>query len=200
MQGRLVVARYKYIIKIIPCANPWGYDNDKRWNSNGVNTIRNFDANWSLHGTAFSDNYSGPSAASEDETKVIQAWIDNNQNAIALIDYHNSSFSNEVSYISGSNAVNAVAVIKNGYRKCIDNIIGYWKTKRGMTASDAIYGYTGFITTGGMTQIYGQTQGIPSLTMESSWNQNGTGKHSNFTIGVGAEALSCVIQGIPQST
>ena len=71
---------------VIPCLNPWGYNNSDRLNYNGVNINRNYDAsNWK-EGVAGND-YGGVSAASEFETQTIQ-WYVNNIKPDVFMDIH----------------------------------------------------------------------------------------------------------------
>jgi hypothetical protein len=187
-------------IRIIPCVTAWGFDNNKRWNANGVNINRNFDAGWTAQGEAYTSDYSGTGPASEDETKIVQNWIDAyKSSALVHFDFHNSGFTSEVSYLSiKTNAENAVAV-KKEYLNHICDISGYWESKREMSPTSLIFGYTGYSYTGGGCDAYGTSQGVFSSLIETSWNQNSTGLHSNKTIGIGCEALSCILLAIVEA-
>lgn len=187
----------KFIIRVIPCVTPWGFDNNTRWNESGVNINRNFNASWVYQGEPYTNGYSGESAASEDETKIIQGWIDTYiENAFCLIDFHNSAYLNEVSYINAKNTFSNAEKFKKGYLYKIDDIIGYWKAKREMVSNNIIFGYTGAGETGGSCQAYGASKNTLSILLETSWNINGTGLHSNKTIGIGAESLASVLLSI----
>lgn len=61
------------IIKIIPCLNLWGYDNNSRNNYNGVNLNRD------------AIDFTQP------ESQAIKTWIDSNRDAILYLDVHNTS-------------------------------------------------------------------------------------------------------------
>ena len=57
---------------IIPVVDPWGYVNDKRWNSNHVDLNRNFPTYWDNGDSdPSSANYRGASAGSEAETQYV---------------------------------------------------------------------------------------------------------------------------------
>lgn len=186
----------KCTLRVIPCVCTWGFNNNKRYNENGVNINRNFDANWVQQGEPYDTGYSGASAASENETKIVQAWIDSNiSNALMLVDFHNSAYANEVSWLSFLNTLADTESMKKGYRMHIDDAIGYWRAKRGMTNPTLIYGYTGSSNVSGGCDMYGVKMGGFAGTLETSWNQNNFGLHSNKTIGVGCEAMSCVLLG-----
>lgn len=73
-------------IYVIPCLSPWGYNNNSRINSRGVNLNRNAATiNW--QSGEIGANYGGTSAASEYETQVLQYYINTIQPDIT-IDVH----------------------------------------------------------------------------------------------------------------
>lgn len=76
-------------IKVIPCANPYGIDNNTYWNANGVNLNRNYDTpGWTLTGEPYTSSYGGATAGSEPETQIICDFIENNNDALILMDFH----------------------------------------------------------------------------------------------------------------
>lgn len=75
----------------IPLANPWGYENNSRYNYNGVNLNRNFGYNWVLDPDGPNTyNYGGASAMSESETQAVDSVIQANLDAFVCINHHNS--------------------------------------------------------------------------------------------------------------
>jgi hypothetical protein len=92
------------VFHIAPMMNPDGYLYtwccDRNWRKNrqtntggsmGVDLNRNFDDHWGGPGSSgvpTSDTYRGPSAASEPETKAVQAYVRGLTNKLAGIDYH----------------------------------------------------------------------------------------------------------------
>lgn len=76
--------------KVIPACCPWGYQNSKRVNKNGVNINRNFEKDWTLSGEGTND-YSGATAMSEDETKIISQFLQDNKDCYMAINRHSSS-------------------------------------------------------------------------------------------------------------
>ena len=70
---------------VIPISNPSGWDGGSRYNHNGVDINRNFDAGWTV-----SQDNSGSGPFSEAETRAIASVIDNNHVDI-FMDYHNFS-------------------------------------------------------------------------------------------------------------
>ena len=174
---------------IIPVICPWGYTNDSRLNENGVDLNHNFD-----NTTWTADSTSGSAPADQPETQIVQNWINANTDAKIYIDWHNSSFTDEISVLLGADT-ESNRKIKLNYLHGIDKVIPYWQKERGITASN-IYGYTGTTGPGGTAKGYGAEKGLNSFTFETSWNIKSTGKHSAFSIGTGAEAMGNLIKGI----
>lgn len=59
--------RREFNITVIPIANPWGFDNNSRYNSNGVDCNRNFSWNWRAENNTF-----GTAPFSEKESQYIR--------------------------------------------------------------------------------------------------------------------------------
>ena len=80
-------------IVFVPITNPWGFMNTSRWNENGVNLNRNFPTyNWDDYDDETSViggiNYKGTAPASEDQTKLMMAFLRKNYDAVFAIDLH----------------------------------------------------------------------------------------------------------------
>ena len=77
----------------IPGINPYGVNNSVRKNSNAVDLNRNFPYGWSTGGSTdpTSENYRGPSAASETETQTYMSFLDN-YDSIATLEVHNGAW------------------------------------------------------------------------------------------------------------
>jgi hypothetical protein len=173
--------------KVIPVATPGALDRGKRVNENGVNVNRNFEYNWSA--TADDGmNYAGAAAADQVEAQILQDWFGENANAALLVDHHNSGYPNEVSMVYG-NESEMMPEIKRLYLQGMARVIPYWKTWKGFP-DDLIFAYTGYLNAGGVLIDYAQyVKGIPSICLETSWEQNSHGRHSAETVAVGAEVL-----------
>lgn len=178
--------------RTVPIVNPYGYDHDSRYNANGVDLNRNFNASWISQGSPY---YSGANAASEDETKAVQSWIDANTDARCLLDIHNSEVVNEISMIFSIGSLENVQTLKDKIRLTMNHIITNWKTVRELPSSSVFFYTSTSNNDHGMLSMYSRDKGIPSLLGEYSWNVNGTGKHSNTTIAVNAEAIGSVLVG-----
>lgn len=188
-------------IKVIPVGCPWGYTNNSRLNANGVNINRNFaTSTWGDYdpGSPGSSEYAGPSAGSEDETKILQAWMTANSDALFYVDFHNSNFTNEVAQLSGSDETNSM-VFKKRYLLGLNKIIPYWQKARGIDSANNYYCYTGGDGTneGRVSRNYAYEAGIHlSFSHETSWNVNNSGKHSQTTLNVGAEVMGNFLIGM----
>ena len=190
---------------ILPILNPWGYDNNTRKNSNGVDLNRNFDANWTYNSDISSDNYAGESAADQIETQIAQNWVEANSDAKLYIDVHNSLYAWELCCLLGG--VGRPQAIKDSFLRYTRNAIPYLTNVRGVNLEqyysgnmyDTIFSYTGggSASSGGLSKAYGEKLGIPSYTMELSWriNSNTTTKNA-FCCTVGCESLGNAVIGL----
>lgn len=187
--------RESYEIHVIPVVCPWGFDHNSRVNENGVNINRNFDADWVLTPDD-GMNYSGAAPADQDETKVVQNWMDAYSTALFEVDWHNSGFANEICYfapcISTGFAVNA----KKGYFDGIAHILEKWIFDREITGNTIIYSYTGTQAPGGQSTAYAKKINLQGTLFETSWNVGSYGLDSKGTVGVNAEAFSAMIKGV----
>lgn len=178
-------------LRIIPCVNPDGYDANTRTNANGVDINRNYNYNWTLHDEG-TQNYSGASAASEPETQAVQAWIDANTDAVFCLDWHQSSFNEEMSCLGGTTLVEATGqeAFKKMYLEAINGIAGMLISRRGV-AYTSIFAYT-YDETGSVHGIFNgylANKGVPGGCLETPEQVSGTGANSPLTICVGADII-----------
>lgn len=184
-------------IRVLPIVSQYAYDHDRRYNANNVDINRNFDANWTQTGSPY---YSGASAASEDETKLAQAWIDANTDALMHVDFHNSEVVKEILCLMAMSATSTADIMQEKIVQSLYPTIAHWHTVRGLTGNDVIPYYFGDDTSrNGWFALYSQMKGIPGFVIETSWNINSTGKHSAATIATGAEAVAAVMRGFMYS-
>ena len=188
-------------LKIIPIVSPTAYNNDTRWNGNGVNINRNFDTpGWEEAGEPYTKNYTGHVAADQDETQVIQAWMADNTDALMFIDCHNSAFYNEISCLLG--AIDETSMdVKKKYLLAMNRVIPYWRKIRRITPTDHIYSYTGGFNPGstvtaGTAAGYARTLDILAFTLETTMNLNSSGMASDSSIGVAAEPIGNLLTGL----
>ena len=189
--------RDNYVFKLIPIVCPSGYDANSRVNSNGVNINRNFDADW-VPTPADGNNYSGASPADQAETQVVQAWMDENVEALIAIDWHNSGYAAEVSYFATCLSTGFAPIAKKGYFDGVAHIIGHLAKDREIVGNNIIYSYTGISNDPGYSTGYGKKIGLSTALLETSLDVGDYGMDSKATIGVNAEVICAVIKGICQ--
>ena len=190
-------------IKVIPLACPWGFnfnptiDTQGRTNANGVNINRNFaTSTWSKSGEGGTD-FSGDAPGDQPETQIVQNWITANSTAAFYIDYHNSAYTNEVSSLVGTDSAGSMA-FKIAALQGVNKVIPFWRKSRGMLSTNHIYAYSGGTDVIGQTsRSYANEAGIArAYTFETSNNIMGTGRDSDATVSVGAEALGNLLIGV----
>lgn len=196
LDGNLVLSKIRdnLVFKVIPCANPYGYDNNRRGNANNVDINRNFDADWQLQGdpTANPSYYGGASAASEPETQILQQWLQDNRNGALFIDFHNSSYFNEISCIGGANEVEGMEEFKKNYLTGVTKLSSYLVKYLGLPDT-SIWCYTYTSSLGGSSGAYRTSLGIVGGVLETSQNVNNAGENSPITIAVGANVLGTLL-------
>ena len=88
---KLSYIRSNVELVILPCQNPWGYENRTRWNATLVNLARNFDYKWSDYVVVDENDVKGASAFSEVESQYIRdVLLDYQEDCVAYIDIHNT--------------------------------------------------------------------------------------------------------------
>lgn len=202
------------VFKVIPVAVPGAFDKEvylgeefkgygTRKNFNNVNINRNFNYNWNNNEGLEKNhtNYPGDAANSEDETKKISGWLEDNTDAALLIDLHNSNtYENEVSMFVGLNDEKSTKAKKMALQ-AMDKIIPYWKTLTKPDGSDeypsnTIFSYSSFIDAGGGMIYYASSLGIPSISAEclsAKGYSNDIDKYPPERIAAGAEILGNIL-------
>jgi len=184
--------RDNYTYKVVPVVCPYGFDHNQRWNENRVNINRNFSKYWT-----YSDSYNDPSGdapADQLETQIIQQWIDDNDDALLFIDFHNSGYTDEISYLAGSNGIHDMDNLKKYFLRYISNVNSYWIYKENFD-TDLIFQYTGNFSHMGMSYYYAEDKGITAACLETSNNVNESGLDSSLTIKTAAEVLGNLLIG-----
>lgn len=180
-------------IKVIPVVNISGYDANTRLDAAGVNINRNFDSStWEL--TDPGSGYSGEYPASEDETKIVQAWMDANTDAILYMDSHNSAWDEVAMILTIINDAEEQQ-LKMAWLRQIDKVIPHWKHDRQISDNN-IMAYTGTSANTGTSTSYANDKGILAMTLETCWNIDSRGKHGTFSIGTAAESIGNSLIGV----
>ena len=75
---------------VVPCINPWGYNNNVRYNARDVDLNRNFGNNWKSKSSEY-----GKTVYSELETQAMKSWLQEHSCAVLHFDIHNHSYLSE---------------------------------------------------------------------------------------------------------
>ena len=176
----MAALREAICIKMIPCVVPSGYSNCDRVNAAGVNMNRNFYTGWYPAGVLGEGNYSGPLPGSEKETKLVQRWMENNDEAFYYLDLHNTgSVDGDVTWVSIMDQSSYRDELLKDYSACLNSLARHWRQDYGLPR-DRNLGYSGRIITIACAARYADYLGIPSVIMESSWQQKYTTDTERF--------------------
>lgn len=123
--------RTRVRIVTIPIVNPWGFVNNNRRNSNGVDLNRNADYRWEEYNTSSSlegqKYYKGTSPFSEVESQYVKQVVEDirNDNFVASIDLHTITTidAEKILYYPRfqSNDMNELARVVKNYKSELDN-------------------------------------------------------------------------------
>ena len=175
----------KVELHIIPCLNPWGFDNDNRLNPNSVDLNRNFDAGWVSGGN------NGSSAASELETQIAQTWITNMaQSGVKfIIDWHNSLYVQEINCISTpNNSINGTIDFKHAFLRGTSDVASILINKFNVP-EDSTFTYTSVDNTGGKSGRYMTANSVVGGYAETTWNPDGKGINTTSAAAIGATSM-----------
>lgn len=189
----LATLRENVTFEVIPVVCPYAFDHNQRLNANGVNINRNFATNW--YEDANQTGEEGSHFNSEYETVAVDNLFVEYENlatfqgvTVIFIDHHNSGYVDEVSYLAGDVVNTNVVKLKEKYLKGVTPLKSYFINERAC-ADNLIYSYTGSFPGLATAEANALQYTIRSVTLETSWNQSGKGKHSAETIAIGAEIL-----------
>ena len=209
--GHNIPARFREgcVIHFLPVGNPWGLDNDSRFNGNikpdtnqGVDINRNFA--WD-HGqrvqTDKADNV-GTAPESEKETQAIANWlrenVKDNKKVELFLDIHNvGAVPNEIATVTGLTDSEEYNKRKKIAMKGIDRVAPFWRDAIGY-AESTIFQHSASFDEGGMSIFYASEElGIPSLCLEIATRPTGTEASAKNllpeTVAVGAEVIGNVL-------
>jgi len=152
--------------KIIPVANPSGFNRNNRHNARGVDLNRNFAYRW--HET--NDDNKGSAPYSELETLILRDWIESNNQAEAFIDYHNTSEQYNWSYL-----VTKSEKSKKAYSSLMRRLSDVWRRDYVGENDNLAYGWVAADRY--LPQAYAESYfeaGIDnSVLLEIAWDFNG---------------------------
>ena len=183
------------VIHFLPVANPYGLDNNIRFNANGVDINRNFDWN---HGINVSTGKNpGPSASSEQETQAITKWLQENDDAELFLDCHNIQGDNEIVTFIGLTDSEECGNWKKIAMRGVDRVIPFWKCAIGYS-HNTVFRNSASNSEGGKATFYAsEVLNIPSLGVELSvfptGNETSRDEMAPETIAVATEVIGNVL-------
>lgn len=166
--ANLEALRWDVEFYIMPCSNPYGCTVGGRTNYNGVDLNRNMPTlDWTYNGEG-TKTYSGSSAGSEYESKVLVYYL-NRVKPFMYIDHHNCNAGEgkTLSYITSRNqkciniASNHLSAMTRRWKKRFNTVFP-------SNDVSTIYGYTVSTHEDGCRSTYANEQGIYGITHESN--------------------------------
>ena len=147
-------ARYikdNFVIKILPCMNPYGFHHYERMNENGVNLNRDC------------VDFTQP------ETQAWKKFIDDNKdNTVFYLDAHGTSgYYAYYEIVPGSKHV---AEYLNGYIKMLNLVEANWRSYWNMPSEVEQTFLVVNSTYTGLSMNYTESNGLPSITLETPQN------------------------------
>ena len=88
-KDELKMLRWNVHLIVVPVPNPYGFENGQRTNFNGVDLNRNYPAGWSPDYTNEGYDYPGTEPLSEVGTQVMDQILNENRDALFVLDAHN---------------------------------------------------------------------------------------------------------------
>ena len=169
---------------IIPCANPYGFAHNQRKNENGIDINRNFNANFVPGVDPTSEYYAGTTAGSETETQILVDFLENNRDAVYVVDYHNVANGYPLYYVNKGAQVTLANAVFTSLSK-------QWKA-RYTAIPDKLYGrVTNGSGQGTFVKYCVSKIGIDSFTLETPWIMPNMGliQYDKNTIITGIDVL-----------
>lgn len=147
-------ARYikdNFVIKILPCMNPYGFHHYERMNENGVNLNRDC------------VDFTQP------ETRAWKKFIDENKdNTVFYLDAHGTSgYYAYYEIVTGSQHVTEYL---NGYIKMLNLVEANWRSYWNMPSAVEQTFLVVKSTHTGLSMNYTESNGLPSITLETPQN------------------------------
>ena len=161
--------RHNIELVVIPCVNPWGFQNNSYTNFNGVNINRNFEA-YHRVGEEGTSQYGGTEPFSEIETRYVKNMIDNNTDAIAFIDYHTMGGQGsgyELVWHSLTGGERRLDALDLAACYHVEKFSREMIKRYDQPESVGLFGFTSASTGSAFAKIYANDQGVPGATFES---------------------------------
>lgn len=154
--------REHILFDVIPVANPWGFSNNQRCNGNGVDLNRNFEPDFVYDMDQTSKYWGGTAPCSEEETKMLMAFTEENADAALVLDYHNIGKGSPLFYVYSQRDVDFA-------EKVFVPLAQKWRAQFPQLTQDDELWRTMPNGGEGMFADYLKTKGLWVITMETPW-------------------------------
>ena len=159
---KLNFLRKNVSFEVIPVANPWGFDHNKRKNKNGVDLNRNFKPYFTGLTDKASDEYPGEYPESESEARAIVNLIEENPDAKVVLDYHNIAKGRPLFYVYGERDLKLANLLFTALTE-------KWRCEYPEFSQEEMLGTTRPNGKEGMLADHVISKGLWVLTMETPW-------------------------------
>lgn len=168
---------------VFPCQGSWGVEQGTRVNYNGVDLNRNMPTSEWVESGSGTNTYTGPTAGSEYESKILIHYLDEIKPNI-VIDHHNSSLATAESLIycishfqlGNDVATHFIEIISKKWQQQYPNVFGSDTTK--------VYGFVEKPSGQGKRSQYASEHGMLGITYESQaylcYSNNGQFDSENY--------------------
>lgn len=179
---------------VIPVANPSGFAYNRRKNANGVDLNRNFEPGFIYDQPINAWGYGGPSPASEAETRILMQFIEENSDAVAVLDYHNIAEGYPLFYAYGQDDVQLAQSV-------FSYLTDKWTKEYSELPRDRLLGLVKPNGKKGMFADYILSKNLWGLTLETPWMMPEIGKaqYDSVTIRCALDVLVNTLLAIVQN-
>ena len=141
----LASVRSNMTFKVIPVYNSYGYDNKARINARGVDLNRNLSYNWETtptEGAEGAGTNKGTAPYSEQESKVLKQWLEENRRSFAFIDFHGYGGTQQPETVSNMSYITTTAprppIV---YTSVLKRISSVWEREYFNKEESKVYGW-----------------------------------------------------------
>ena len=156
---------------VIPCANPWGWNENSRYNANGLSIGSTFNG-----------------VNTQLETELIKTVIDANLDAEYVIDYHNIANGVTYGYVQSGDDCSATI-----YCNTVKTLAKKWKEEYSLTEDVSQFGTVSEVAVYDIV-YYAKSKGLKAFCLELGWKPFfASEKYDKICIEVGTDLIGNVV-------